>query len=211
MDFFTWNYMNIFANVLYMLLMLSPSMSISLLDFRQTLHMNLAVTTVALIRTYPWVLYVLYHVVTTASEWTTPLKYVYVVLCCVFLVELGLIPFNLELTFTVFSPLCIIGIQRILSQPTTSREPKSLQGSIDSYLTHILEGTWEPIPFTSLLLSLKFLALPTYPNTLYKTYTCTQSTRQWTCLHMIQHNEYIGQRTMATHVTTHMYTINMAQ
>jgi len=42
--------------------------------------------------------------VTAASEWTAPLKVVHVLLCCVFLAMLGLIPFNLELTFTS-SPL----------------------------------------------------------------------------------------------------------
>ena len=46
---------------------------------------------------------ILAYVVTTTSELTVPPEAVYVFLCCVFLAELGLIPFNLELTFTFHS------------------------------------------------------------------------------------------------------------
>lgn len=63
MNWFTWNYMNLVANVLYILLMLSPSVSNALPDTKQTFHMNLVVTTVALVQTDPWVLYVLSYLV----------------------------------------------------------------------------------------------------------------------------------------------------
>ena len=38
-------------------------MSIALLDIKQNFHLNLAITTVALVRTVPWVLYVLSYLV----------------------------------------------------------------------------------------------------------------------------------------------------
>ena len=44
--------------------------------------------------------YLTLYDVTTASEWTALTEVVDVLLCCMFLAELGLIPFNLELTFT---------------------------------------------------------------------------------------------------------------
>jgi len=49
LNWFTCNYMNLFVNLLHMLFMLSPSMSTALLDIRQTFHLNIAITIVALI------------------------------------------------------------------------------------------------------------------------------------------------------------------
>ena len=79
-------------------------MSTALSNIRQTFHMNLAVTTVALVQTDHecCTCYLTLYVVISTSEWTAPLEYVYVLLCCVILAELGQIPFNLELTFTFF-------------------------------------------------------------------------------------------------------------
>jgi len=47
------------------------------------------------------------YVVNAASDWIALLEAVHVLLCCVFLAELGLIPFNSELTFTLISPLYV--------------------------------------------------------------------------------------------------------
>ena len=80
-------------------------MSTALSNIRQTFGMNFVVTTVALVRTDPWVRYVLSYlvccdchirVIFSVGSCACPLH-------CVFLVELGLIPFNLELTFTFLS------------------------------------------------------------------------------------------------------------
>ena len=49
--------------------------------------------------------YLTLYVVTAAFEWTVLPEAVYVLLCYVFLAKLGLIPFNLELTFTFLPPL----------------------------------------------------------------------------------------------------------
>ena len=63
MNWFTCNYMNLVANGLYMLSMLSMSMSTALLDTRQAFHMNLVVTIVVLVQTDLWVLYMLSYLV----------------------------------------------------------------------------------------------------------------------------------------------------
>ena len=66
--------------------------------------MNLAVTTVALIQTDLWVLYVVCYLVCCDSSICVDCfaKICACPLCCVCQAELGLIPFNLELTFTSF-------------------------------------------------------------------------------------------------------------
>ena len=51
--------------------------------------------------------YLTLYVGTAASVSTTLPEVVHVLLCCVFLTELGLIPFNLELTLTLISPLFV--------------------------------------------------------------------------------------------------------
>jgi len=68
--------------------------------------MNLDVTGVALVSECCTSYRTLY-VVIVACKWTTPPEAVHVLSCCVFLAELELIPFNLELTFTLISPLCV--------------------------------------------------------------------------------------------------------
>lgn len=104
MNWFTCNYINLVVNVLYMLLMLSPSMSTSLLDIRRTFHLKLSITTISLISNWSvcCTCYLTLYDETVASEWTTSSESVHVLLCCVFLAKLGLIHFNLELTFTSF-------------------------------------------------------------------------------------------------------------
>ena len=67
--------------------------------------------------------YLTLYDVTSASEWTAPPEAVHVLLCCVFLAELGLIPFNLELTFT-YLPIGSVG---------TSHTP-----SLTHYISHTL-------------------------------------------------------------------------
>ena len=85
--------------------MLSPSMSTALPDIRQTFHMNFVVTIIALVS--DWSMSVV-HVILPCMMWlphpsgTALPKVVHALLCCVFLAEFGLIPFNLELTFTSF-------------------------------------------------------------------------------------------------------------
>jgi len=105
MNWFVCNYMNLVVNVLHMLLMLSPSVLTTLPDIRQTFLMNLAISTVTLV-----------------SDWSVSAVCVILPCCCdyriwvdcsarscacplcgVFLAELGLIPFNLELIFTFLS------------------------------------------------------------------------------------------------------------
>jgi len=105
MNRFTWNYINLVVNVFHMLLILSPSVSTALLDTRQTFLWTLLYQPSHLPQTDAWVLFVLsylvcwdfrIHVECSASRCAYPL-------CCVFLAELGLIRFNLELTFTFLS------------------------------------------------------------------------------------------------------------
>ncbi len=83
-------------------------MSNSMLDTRQIFHMSLFVTTIALISNWsvsvvcvilPCMLWLLH------PSGLLHQKLCMCFLCCVFLAELGLIPFNLELVFTLISPL----------------------------------------------------------------------------------------------------------
>ena len=96
-----------------------------LLNIRKTFHMNLVVTTITIVRTNLWVLYVLSYLVwCDYSIWVDySAKSCACPLCCVFLSELGLISFNLELTFTSF-PFRSVG---------TSHTP-----SLTHYISHTL-------------------------------------------------------------------------
>lgn len=105
MNWFVCNYMNLVVNMLHMLLMLSLSMSTALPDTRKNFHMNLAVTTVTLISDWsvsdvhvilPFICD--FHIQVDCSTRTCACPS-----SCVFLAELGLIRFNLELIFTFFS------------------------------------------------------------------------------------------------------------
>jgi len=49
MNWFVFNYMNLVVNVLHMLLMLPPSVSMALPDIKQTFLMNLAISTIMLV------------------------------------------------------------------------------------------------------------------------------------------------------------------
>ena len=105
MNWFTWNYMNLVVNVLHLLLMLSPSMSTALPNTRQTFLWTLLYQRSHSSQTDPWVFFVLSYLTCcdcrirvdySAGSCACPL-------CDVFLTELGLIAFNLELTFTFLS------------------------------------------------------------------------------------------------------------
>jgi len=116
MNWFTCNYMNLVGIVLHILLMLSPSGLTALLDMRQIFFWTLLYQLSHFSWTDPWVLFVLSYFVCwdfrirvdcSTGSFACPL-------CCVFLAELGLIPFNLELTFT-FLPLWSVGTSHTLS------------------------------------------------------------------------------------------------
>jgi len=95
--------MNFVVNVLHMLLMFSSSLSITLPHIRHSFHLNVSIKTITIVldfRDYCMCYLTLYDVI-AASKWTTPLEDVHVI-CVVFLAELVLLPFNLELTFTSF-------------------------------------------------------------------------------------------------------------
>ena len=104
MNWFTCNYMNLVVNVLHMLLTLSPSAWTALPNIRHTFHLNLAITTITLVS--DWSVGVV-HVIFLCMMWLLHSsglihRICACPLCCVFLAKLGLIPFNLELTFTSF-------------------------------------------------------------------------------------------------------------
>ena len=116
MNLFVCNYMNLVVNVFHMLLMLSPSMSIALPNIRHTFLVNISIS-----------------IVTFVLDWSVSVVHVILPCCCdfrirvdcsdescacplcgVFLAELGLIPFNLELNFNFLS------IQSVVSSRTHS-------------------------------------------------------------------------------------------
>jgi len=115
MNWFVCNYMKCVVNVLHMLLMLSSSVSTTLPNIRQIFLWTLLYQSSHSSRTKPWVLFMLPYLVCwdihipigcSTRRFACPS-------CCVFLPELGLIPFNLELTFTfppfeVLEPLILI-------------------------------------------------------------------------------------------------------
>ena len=105
MNRFTWNYMNLVVNVLHMLLMLSPSVSTALSDIRQAFLMNLAISTITLF--LEWSVSVFCVILPCCCDFRIRVDFSAKIfafpLCGVFLAELGLIHFNLELTFTFLS------------------------------------------------------------------------------------------------------------
>jgi len=105
MNLFVCNYMNLVVNVLHMLLMLSPSMSTALSSIMQTFLMNLVISTFTLVS--DWFVSVV-RVILPCMLWQLHLCRLLCRKLCmsffrVFLAELGLIPFKLELTFTFLS------------------------------------------------------------------------------------------------------------
>jgi len=105
MNWFACNYMNLVVNVLHTLLILSPSMSTALSNIRQTFLMSLAISTVTLIS--DWSASVIRVILPCCCDFRIRVecstKSYACPLCVVFLIKLGLIPFNLELTFTFLS------------------------------------------------------------------------------------------------------------
>ena len=104
MNWFTCNYMNLVVNVVTVCLNFSAGhrTDLSHEPCCKSNHTHLK-----LIHECSICYLTLYAMIAT-SDWTSPLEVVYVLLCCVFLFELGLIHFSLKLTFTFFSLRSVI-------------------------------------------------------------------------------------------------------